>query len=343
MEYSYVERRNLVEQCLRIRVNPFVNGTYSKVICPLLAVGLLCFGVFSQTVKLVDDPPVVPKPKPGKLTGRITPAGKIGTLKALSRVTGKTYLPASLDKNTGEFVFTDLPGDAVYDVCVTTRDGRQIEGIDLEFVDARLGRLAELRRKQLGLPRKKKPDFTRRDAEAILKFAADWKDFMDFRRVLYIRGHGDRATVLVELMRTREFYNSREHGAETGDLVWRIELWYMEKRGGGWERIPNVERVLRRLRAKPSEWRKIDVEYYPALTGRIDAGGKSQPVKFRIPEKPDPSRGRAAGTKIDIKTKPHVLGVDEPQPPAPPSRPSDKKGMVQNKVTLLQLPGGTGL
>ena len=71
----------LVEQCLRIRVNPFVNGTYSKVICPLLAVGLLCFGVFSQTVKLVDDPPVVPKPKPGKLTGQITPAGKIGTLK----------------------------------------------------------------------------------------------------------------------------------------------------------------------------------------------------------------------------------------------------------------------
>ncbi|HDY65984.1 MAG TPA: hypothetical protein ENH84_07130 [Phycisphaerae bacterium] len=286
----------------------------------LVLVVFLSASAWAEKVALEDDPPLVLKPKPGKLTGRIAPAEKVQTLKAVSRVTGKTYLPRSLDEKTGEFTFTALPGDAVYDICVATADGRRIEGIDLDFVDARMLRLAEVRRKQLGLPEKKKPSFTRRDVEAILKFAAGWEDFMDFRRILYIRGYGNRATVLIELMRLREFHDSRKQGGETGDLVWRIELWYMEKRGGGWERIPNVERVLHRLRAKPAEWRKIHVEYYPRMSVRIDAKGRSDFLDIILPDTPDASRGRPANTRPKLKTKPHVLGLDEPS-----TRPAKKK------------------
>lgn len=273
-------------------------------VCVGLAAVLAAAYVCAAAVKLTEDPAPFRRPRPGDVTGEITPAGKVTRLLAVSRVTGKEYTPDSFDKAAGKFVFRKLPGDATYDVCVDLAGGRSLEGIDLDFVEARMVRLAGERRKQLGLRPERTHRFTQADADWMAKWLKGIKDFTDHRRALYIRGHGKRATMLMEGMRTTEFHASK------GTIVWRIELWYFEERFGGWEKLNNQERVLRRVRTTPDEWRKIHVEYYPGLSAHVDANGYAKPVKFTIPEKPDPSRGRVRGTAPDIDTRPNVLGID---------------------------------
>lgn len=283
------------------------NGFKNAIL--ILTFASLCFAGESNPVQLVDDP-ALPAPKPGSLRGQISPAETVQTLRAVRRDTGVQYEPATFDARTGCFTFADLPGDAVYDICITTTDGRSIEGIDLSFVDARLEKLAAVRRKQLNLPPRRREPFTKADVKQILRFIAGWRDFMDTRRVLYLRGRGSRAVVLVELMRLREFYAARRADGHTPDIVWRIELWYFVRQGGGWERIPNVERVLRRVRATPREWENVSVEYDPQLSLAIDETGQSKPLSFTIPAGPDPTKGRPAHTSAKLKTQPHVSGMD---------------------------------
>jgi len=255
-------------------------------------------------VELKEDPPPVAPPTSGDVTGTITPAGKVAKIQAVSRLTLKTYRPASFDKAAGRFRFADLPGDADYDVRVTTTDGRTIEGIDLSWIEARMIRLAALRRRQLSMPPERQETFGLDDARAILKWVDNWKDFMEIKRVLYVNGMGKRATVLVELMRTREFH------AAGGALVWRVELWYMQNEFGGWDRLANSERILHRERISPDQWRKIDLQYFPGLSAHVGPDGTSKPLHFKLPEKGDLSRGRLANTAAQCKTAPHIYGLD---------------------------------
>jgi len=276
-------------------------STKRTVIAALVVLaGCTCLGA----VRLVEDDPPVARPEAGGITGKIGVPREIVELWAVSRVTGKTYEPVSCNARTGEFKFQDLPGDATYDLRIKLGGGRVVEGIDLEFVDARMLRLAALRRKQLGLPPERTHKFSMDDVAALEKYIRDMDDFMEGRRILYIRGHGRRVTMLVELMRTRGFHAAR------GNIIWRVELWYFVNQFGGWERQGNQERLLRRVKTTPDEWRKVHVEYYPRLSVYVDPRGKSAPVSFKVPAKPDPSRGRVAGTDRGIKTRPHILGLD---------------------------------
>ena len=267
---------------------------------------LLSAGGAPGAPALTEDPPPASKPQNGDVTGTITPTENIKSLQAVSRVSGKSYACDSYDRTTGKFLFKALPGDARYDVCVALKDGREVQGIDLDFADRRLLALADLRRKELGLPVEPPHSFVQQDTKALLDYVTKLEDFMELRRPLYIQAHGGRATMLVELMRTREFYSS------AGKIVWRIELWYFEYQHGGWERVPNQERVLHRERVDQALWKKIDFEFYPELSAFVTADGKSRPIDFKLPEKPDPSRGRTANTEPELKTQPHVLGLDEP-------------------------------
>lgn len=296
--------------------------------------GLASITIFAAAqepkIKLDEDPPLATQPKSGGISGKITFTGQISRLQALCRATQKTYEPAEFDKASGKFVFKDLPGDAAYDLIVKTADGRSIEGIDLSPNDARLLRLSDQRRQQLGLPPERRHEFTQDDAKALADFVAKMKDFMEIRRVLYIRGHGMRAAMLVELMRTREFHSSG------GDIVWRVEVWQFQEHLGGWERLVNTEQVLERKRIKGDEFKAVSAEYYPQLSIYVDGEGKSSPVEFAIPAKTDPSCGRPAGGDCELKTAPHILGVGSTgYVPAsrPASGPAGKDGNAsgQNK------------
>ena len=116
--------------------------------------------------------------------------------------------------------------------------------------------------------------------------------------------------MLLELMRTRRFH------ASAGAVVWRVELWYFQNQFGGWEKLPNQERVLRRERITPGQWRRISVEYTPRLSVYVEPTGYAKPLKYTIADKPDPSRGRPAGSDPQLRTEPHILGLDAPGAPA---------------------------
>ncbi len=270
----------------------------------VLTLPVCVLAVWLVAAELTEDPPPLPKPKSGDITGVIAPAEMLENVQLISRATGETFKPAELDTLTGEFAFKDLVGDATYDICIETTNGGAIEGIDLEFTDARLLRMAAVRREQLGLPAERTHDFSEADAEQLVKYVADVDDFLDIRRPIYIQGHGRRATMLVEGIRRRQY-----HAQKPDEIIWRIELWYFEFNAGGWQRVANQNRVLRRERTKLDDWRKISVEYYPQLSVFVSAEGKSEPVKFKIPDKADPARGRPAGTDPKLNTKPFILGV----------------------------------
>ena len=276
----------------------------------VLAVSLLPAVALADKITLTEDPPPAAAPKAGDVTGTLTPPADVADLRAVSRVTGKDYRPHSFDRKTGRFVFKALPGAARYDLCFAARDGRRIEGIDLDFVDQRMVRLAAQRRKQLGLPPERTAVFGPGDVKKLVGFIAAMKDFMEIRRVLYIKGSGIRATMLVELMRTRDFYSRK--GSE---VIWRVELWYFKNHFGGWDRLANQERVLRRVRVDREKWQEISVEYFPQLSAAISAEGTSAPVVFNVPPKGDPSRGRLAKTAPEQKTAPNILGLPAAAPP----------------------------
>jgi protein tyrosine phosphatase (PTP) superfamily phosphohydrolase (DUF442 family) len=288
-----------------------------KTILTCAAIAMLTMG----QGKLQDDPPPRAAPKNGDIRGTISPAGDIAEVYACNRNTLKA-LPAEFSKATGSFTVKNLPGDASYDIGVKLKDGRIVEGIDLAPLDARFLRLANERRKALDMPPEEDHAFDREDADSLLKFAEDLKDndFMNQSRVLYVAGHGRRATMLVELMRTREFYDQKKTGQGV-QVIWRIELWYYEYFHGGWERVANQERVLRRERIPSGQWAKIGIEYLPQLSVYIDPAGKSQAVDFKIPEKPDPAAGRPAGTEPKLQTKAHILGLKA----NPETQPADAK------------------
>ena len=291
-----------------------------KQVHPALLACVLTSAV-SGAVKLVEDSPPCPPPQSGSVSGVVSPAGGVTKLRAVSRVTQRTYQPASFDLATGRLLFKNLPGDARYDICFTFTGGREIEGIDLDFVDQRLLHLGEQRRKQLALPPERTHQFSSPDVKELLEFVKNMQDFMDDRRVLYVQGHGVRATVLVELMRSREFYS-----AASGEVIWRMELWYFTNQFGGWEKLANQERVLRRVRAGGDQWRKISVEYYPQLSAYVPPEGQAKEIILQIPAKADPSRGRVAGTKVHIETPPYVLGLTREQPASAPATQAARDG-----------------
>jgi len=274
----------------------------------LALAGVWAAAAGAPPIVIREDPPVASAPKSGRVTGTIAPAAEVAKLYAVCRATGKRYGPSAFERSTGRFAFDNVPGDAAYDVGVVTRDGRRIEGIDLSWHEARWVRLAEIRRKQLKIPPEQTHRFTRADAAELLKYVRDLKDFTDVRRALYLRGDRIRATMLVEVMRVRDFYARRG-----GELIWRTELWYFKYQHGGWERVANVERVLERHRIPAAKWRTITLVYDPALTASVDQAGRSRPIKFTIPKDLDPARGRLADTEPVQKTKPILLGLPQPK------------------------------
>ena len=274
-------------------------------------------------VRLVEDPPTGKPPKAGALSGVIENADRVARLGAVSRVTGKRHDPASFDRKTGKFLFSGLPGDARYDVCITTSDGRRIEGIDLSWFEARLLRLAARRRKDLGLPQPPPHAFGKADVTELIRFVTDRKDFSDVNRILYIQGHGDKAVVLAERIRTTGYYDAAGNYYDAGShTIWRTDLWYFTFDAGAWQAVSNVDRqVERHSDFRPDTLAKFTLVYEADLSGYVDEDGRSEPIRFTVGKKLDPAKGRVAGSPFAIVTKPVVLGLSKPT--SRPARPQE--------------------
>jgi hypothetical protein len=108
--------------------------------------------------------------------------------------------------------------------------------------------------------------------------------FYDKARVLHMAADHKHATLLVELMRTRDF-----HSGKGGEIIYRVELWYFENLFGGWAKDKNTEKVLVRWRGQgtelPKRW-----QFLPELGGVV-AGGKA--IEVVLPEKVSEGNGLA--------------------------------------------------
>ncbi|MCY2952297.1 MAG: hypothetical protein NTU53_10010 [Planctomycetota bacterium] len=83
--------------------------------------------------------------------------------------------------------------------------------------------------------------------------------------MLLLAGNHDRVVILAELIRDTDF-----HSAVGNEIIWRIELWYFKNQHGGWERVTQSNKVLRRERFKSRDdyiSATAKLKYLPALGG----------------------------------------------------------------------------
>jgi hypothetical protein len=105
-------------------------------------------------------------------------------------------------------------------------------------------------------------DDDRRQISSILK---DIKSFYDRTEALAVWGDHDRAVVLVQRIRDSKF-----HSDKGGECIWRVELWYLKNEAGGWAKINQQDRVLRRERFDSSAKMQQEIErihWRPELGG----------------------------------------------------------------------------
>src|SRR6202020_696058 len=113
--------------------------------------------------------------------------------------------------------FQNLSTDIVYDVRLDLADKSVVQGVNLRWYDddpakADAGELTD-------------------DDRTAIKAIVDVPSFYNHSDILALRGTHQRATALVQLVRDKDFYNG------SGQIVWRVELWYFEEEFGGWEKV----------------------------------------------------------------------------------------------------------
>ncbi|MEI8197557.1 MAG: hypothetical protein WCI73_16810, partial [Phycisphaerae bacterium] len=100
----------------------------------------------------------------------------------------------------------------------------------------------------------------------------------------------------VELIRDTDF-----HSGGSGDLIYRVELWYFERLFGGWAKDKNTERVLMRYRGPGKEFpppAAPNWQFVPQLGGlTIPTTGTLPSIDIKLPEKPTKKHGVTAGAE----------------------------------------------
>lgn len=165
-----------------------------------------------------------------------------------------------------------------YDLCVETGKGR-FEGYAL--------RPAEEDEKAL----------TDRDREKIAGIFKNLKTFEEHKRILDLAGNGRAAAALVELLRT----GKTSYRKVKNPVVWRAEYWHFEKLYGVW-RKDTAYKVLRRFMVPGDEFAKWNWSFVPELGGLELKAGETRKLRWTVPEKFDPARGRAAGSESALQT-----------------------------------------
>ncbi|MGN6371235.1 MAG: hypothetical protein ACTHN5_23515 [Phycisphaerae bacterium] len=174
--------------------------------------------------------------------------GKVDVLKVSQEdPKGAFVYEGRFDAGTGRFTVPGVVGGQRYDLIVWTEDEKGVrtrwEGADMDY------------------HRDIRPSTALTDADRkwLEDFVTQMPAFYDKARVVHMAADHGHATLLVELMRTRDF-----HSDKGGEVIYRVELWYFENLFGGWAKDKNTERVLVRWRGKgmPGGW-----QFLPGLGG----------------------------------------------------------------------------
>lgn len=149
----------------------------------------------------------------------------------------KVETPGAVDGQ--EVRFPKLLPDTPYDISITLRGGKMLAGVDMGWHEETTDAPG---------PAEKTEPLTaadRKEIEAIVKDVPSFYDRADF---LKLSGDGERAVGLVQLVRDRDF-----HAATKGEVIWRVELYYFAFQAGGWEKVQQANKVLRRARFRNME------------------------------------------------------------------------------------------
>jgi len=227
----------------------------------------------------VENPPQRHDPvaKIGTIGGAVTPVASVQQIWAVDRNLDLTY-PAEIDRKTGKFTIGNVVTGR-YDLVVTTPNGARFEGADMTYRESELDELAREQERQQGIVREKPGPLTDEDKKWLTDHVFGVKRFEDFRKIGAIAGNTQEATLLLELLRRRAF-----HGMNGKEIIWRVELWYFKKQGGGWEHVANTDVVLERQRMPAAQFAKLRHIFTATLGGiAVDKDGKSAPVTYAIP------------------------------------------------------------
>lgn len=123
--------------------------------------------------------------------------------------------------------------------------------------------------------------------------------FFNVNEVTLLKGNHNRAVMLVRLERNK-FYS------DSGDeVIWRPEVWYFENHHGGWEKVLQSDRVVRRdvFKTHQAYHEVVDkLRWVPELGG-LKSTPKSPDVAVTLPAN--------AGVPTLLPTSPPS---DDPQP-----------------------------
>jgi hypothetical protein len=126
-------------------------------------------------------------------------------------------------------VFAEPVAGSAYEVQATLADGTVLQGVDMGWYS----RVAD------------KPgagELSEDDRQQMMAVFSAGAQFFNVQEATLIRGNHNRAVMLVRLER------SGFHSDKGDEIIWRPELWYFENHHGGWEKVLQTDRVLRRER-----------------------------------------------------------------------------------------------
>jgi len=216
-----------------------------------------------------------------------------------------TRVTSASPAGAAQFAATGL-SEASYDLVLLTTRGR-VEGVNLKPPQAvgtpqpsgpgepsREGLLAAgtgSQREGEALPAQAEDrPFSERDAESIRKLVLGMTSFADRRRILFLKGSGTEARVLVEELTTRK----TSLPSPVPFVVWRAEVWFYRKEFGAWDRYDS--RVIARERLPVTQYEQTTWVFDPALGGlQVSEATPVVEVTYEVPEAFDPAHGLVAG------------------------------------------------
>src|SRR5262249_11454106 len=123
------------------------------------------------------------------------------------------------------------------------------------------------------------------DVATIKKKVLGMNQFEDQIEVLAIQGNIQHAVILLNKLRTKEFY-----AAKPGEIIWRAEVWHFERPEETWLKVQDeMFIVLYRERIPRAEYDKKSITFEPKLGGllitddqpQIDLGEIEPPAEKR--------------------------------------------------------------
>ncbi len=226
----------------------------------------------------------IPPARAASVVVHFPPSTHITTAVATASKGGPTTTNGTVAGDT--VTFAGLSPGTAYDAHVTLADGTVLQGVDLSWYSRVLDR----------------PDadpLTDDDRQQMSAVLAQVLSFFNHTDLLLVRGTHNRAVALVDLRRDSAF-----HSDKGDEVIWRPEVWYFENHHGGWEKVQQTDRNLRRERFATAAAYHAAVDplrWVPELGGlKVKPGGPdvvvTVPATPGVPAtRPTENPGKAGG------------------------------------------------